>query len=64
MSHVAGGGHLKIYLGYAPGVGKTYQMLEDARALKARAWTWSLVLWSPTGATTFANSLRDYTLFP
>ncbi|HEY1271321.1 MAG TPA: hypothetical protein VGF08_05030, partial [Terriglobales bacterium] len=28
--------HLKIYLGYAPGVGKTYQMLEDARELKAR----------------------------
>ena len=36
MSHVTVGGHLKIYLGYAPGVGKTYQMLEDARALKAR----------------------------
>ena len=36
MSHMTGGGHLKIYLGYAPGVGKTYQMLEDARALKAR----------------------------
>ena len=29
-------GHLKIYLGYAPGVGKTYRMLEDAQALKAR----------------------------
>ena len=36
MTHVTVGGHLKIYLGYAPGVGKTYQMLEDARALKAR----------------------------
>src|SRR5262245_12597127 len=29
-------GHLRIYFGYAPGVGKTYQMLEEARALKAR----------------------------
>ena len=26
-------GKLKVYLGYAAGVGKTYQMLEDARAL-------------------------------
>src|SRR3954467_11533298 len=28
-------GKLKIYLGYAAGVGKTYQMLEDAQKLKA-----------------------------
>jgi magnesium transporter len=36
MTHLTVGGHLKIYLGYAPGVGKTYQMLEDARELNAR----------------------------
>jgi magnesium transporter len=36
MTHLTAGGHLKIYLGYAPGVGKTYQMLEDARAMQAR----------------------------
>jgi len=29
-------GRLKIYFGYAPGVGKTYQMLEDARELRQR----------------------------
>jgi two-component system sensor histidine kinase KdpD len=29
-------GHLKIYLGYAAGVGKTYRMLEEAQALRAR----------------------------
>src|SRR5262245_17533270 len=29
-------GSLKIYFGYAPGVGKTFQMLEDARDLKSR----------------------------
>jgi two-component system sensor histidine kinase KdpD len=29
-------GRLKIYMGYAAGVGKTYQMLEEVRALKAR----------------------------
>ena len=33
---VAGRGALKIYLGYAAGVGKTYQMLEEAQALKAQ----------------------------
>src|ERR1700758_1307583 len=27
-------GKLKIYIGHAAGVGKTYQMLEDAHALK------------------------------
>jgi magnesium transporter len=35
MTHLTAGGHLKIYLGYAPGVGKTYQMLEDAHRMKA-----------------------------
>lgn len=29
-------GKLKIFLGYAAGVGKTYQMLEDAQSLKER----------------------------
>ena len=29
-------GKLKIYLGYAAGVGKTFQMLEEAQALRAR----------------------------
>ena len=31
----AGRGRLKIYLGMAPGVGKTYAMLEGARQAKA-----------------------------
>jgi two-component system, OmpR family, sensor histidine kinase KdpD len=31
-----GRGKLKIYMGYAAGVGKTYQMLEEAQELKAR----------------------------
>ncbi len=29
-------GRLKIFLGYAPGVGKTYAMLNEARVLKKR----------------------------
>jgi two-component system sensor histidine kinase KdpD len=32
---MTGAGKLKIYLGYAAGVGKTYQMLEEAQHLKA-----------------------------
>src|SRR5262245_8281040 len=31
-----GRGRLKVYLGMAPGVGKTFAMLEGARALKAQ----------------------------
>ncbi len=30
-------GNLKVYLGYAAGVGKTFQMLEDARAAAQRS---------------------------
>jgi two-component system sensor histidine kinase KdpD len=29
-------GHLKVYLGYAAGVGKTYRMLDEAQALRAQ----------------------------
>ena len=29
-------GQLKIYLGYAAGVGKTFQMLEEAQALNSQ----------------------------
>jgi magnesium transporter len=36
MVEAAGRGRLKIYFGYAAGVGKTYQMLQDSQALKAR----------------------------
>jgi len=32
-------GRLKIYLGYAAGVGKTYQMLEDSQELRRKAQT-------------------------
>ena len=30
-------GKLKIFLGYAAGVGKTYQMLDEAQSLKAKS---------------------------
>jgi two-component system sensor histidine kinase KdpD len=31
-----GRGRLKVYLGYAAGVGKTYRMLEEAQALRQK----------------------------
>ena len=31
---------LRVYIGAAPGVGKTYRMLEQAHQLKSREWTW------------------------
>ena len=50
MSHLTNRGRLKIYFGYAAGVGKTYHMLEDARALKARGVDVVVGFWMPTGA--------------
>src|SRR6266705_895685 len=35
LARKEGRGHLKIFLGAAPGVGKTYAMLTAARAVKA-----------------------------
>ena len=34
MIHRAERGRLKVYLGYAAGVGKTYQMLQEGHRLK------------------------------
>ncbi len=36
MPEISGRGHLKLLLGYAAGVGKTYRMLEEAQKLKHR----------------------------
>ena len=40
-------GRLKVYLGFAAGVGKTYEMLQEAHRLSAKAWTWSSAWWKP-----------------
>ena len=34
LIHQSKRGRLKVYLGYAPGVGKTYQMLQEGHRLK------------------------------
>lgn len=42
-------GKLKIYLGYAAGVGKTYQMLDEAQALKSRGIDVAIGYFEPHG---------------
>ncbi|MGH9584131.1 MAG: histidine kinase, partial [Bryobacteraceae bacterium] len=42
-------GKLKIFLGYAAGVGKTYQMLEEAQNLKARGVDVAIGYFEPHG---------------
>jgi two-component system sensor histidine kinase KdpD len=50
-------GRLKIYLGYAAGVGKTYQMLEEAQALNAKGMDIVIGYFEPHGrADTIAKT--------
>ncbi len=49
MTHQTSRGRLKIYLGYAAGVGKTYRMLEDARDIKSRGADVVLAFLEPQG---------------
>ncbi len=64
MTHITMGGHLKIYLGYAPGVGKTYQMLEDARELKARGTDVVIGLAEPHGRSDLRGLIDDLETVP
>ena len=42
-------GHLKVYLGYAAGVGKTYRMLDEAQALRAQRVDVAIGYFEPHG---------------
>jgi two-component system sensor histidine kinase KdpD len=42
-------GHLKVYLGYAAGVGKTYRMLDEAQALHAQGVDVAIGYFEPHG---------------
>ena len=58
-----GRGHLKIFLGAAPGVGKTYAMLSRARSLKADGAEIDHVeLFGPPADP--ANDSRNFVLCP
>jgi magnesium transporter len=64
MTHQTARGHLKIYLGYAAGVGKTYQMLEDARELKARGVDVVLAFLEPQGRSDVLDRSADFEVIP
>ncbi|MBZ5596836.1 MAG: magnesium transporter [Acidobacteriia bacterium] len=64
MTHLTADGHLKIYLGYAPGVGKTYQMLEDARAVKARGVNLVVGVVDPHGRNDIRELLNGLQTIP
>src|SRR6266481_8897954 len=64
MSHQKRRGHLKIYLGYAAGVGKTYRMLEDARELKARGVDVVLAFLEPQGRRDLTDRAKEFETVP
>ena len=43
-------GHLKVFIGMAPGVGKTYRMLQEGVAEADSGRDVVIGYWSPTGA--------------
>ena len=64
MSHQKRRGHLKIYLGYAAGVGKTYQMLQDAHELKARGTDLVLAFLEPQGRSDLIERSKEFEMVP
>ena len=57
-------GKLKVYLGYAAGVGKTYQMLEEARALASEGTDIVVAYYEPHARPETAALLDGLELIP
>jgi len=57
-------GRLKLYIGFAAGVGKTYRMLEEAHALAKRGVDIVLGFIEPHGRAETAELIRDLELIP
>ncbi|HEX4458979.1 MAG TPA: histidine kinase [Polyangia bacterium] len=57
-------GRLKLYLGFAAGVGKTYRMLEEARALRQRGVDLVLGLIETHGRAETATLIADLPVIP
>ena len=57
-------GRLKIFLGYAPGVGKTYTMLNEAHVLKKRGEDVVVGIVETHGRTETGELLKDLELIP
>jgi len=64
MSHQKHRGHLKIYLGYAAGVGKTYRMLEEARDLKGRGVDVVLAFLEPQERGDLVERAKEFETVP
>ena len=64
MSHQKRRGKLKIYLGYAAGVGKTYQMLEDAHELKTSGVDVVLAFLEPQGRSDLLERSKEFETLP
>jgi two-component system sensor histidine kinase KdpD len=60
----AGRGKLRTYLGIAPGVGKTYGMLRDARARQRSGTDTVVVYWERRGRPATAAQLADLEVLP
>src|SRR5512136_4009 len=57
-------GHLKIYLGYAAGVGKTYRMLQEAHQLKDEGIDVVVALVETHGRSDIAKLLEGLEIIP
>ena len=64
MPAPADGGKLRIYLGIAPGVGKTYAMLRDARARRRSGTDTVVGYWERHGRPGTAAQLADLEVLP
>jgi two-component system, OmpR family, sensor histidine kinase KdpD len=62
MESPTGKGKLHTYLGIAPGVGKTYEMLRDARALRRDGVDVVVAYWERHGRAATAAQLADLEL--
>ena len=60
----AGRGKLRTYLGIAPGVGKTYAMLRDARARQRSGTDTVVAHWERHGRPATAAQLADLEVLP
>jgi magnesium transporter len=64
MSHKTRRGHLRIYLGYAAGVGKTYRMLEDAKDLRDHGKDIVLAFLEPQARTDNEQKAAEFEKIP
>ncbi|HEX4005187.1 MAG TPA: histidine kinase [Acidobacteriaceae bacterium] len=57
-------GRLRVYLGAAPGVGKTYRMLEDAHLMRRQGIDIAIGLVEPHGRADTADLIHDLEVIP